>query len=164
MAMTTKEALPQRLYGYLDSAGNHQPTAVPKMELTAADLPPLMVVPDLRGSYRYPLLQFIFDWNRSVDKARLIAEPPVYDGDDPVLLPAIAVVVHALADRAGIPIPGWVFEHRAPTDIALFVPDYMPKYAEWLKRRSHPLSEYHRVHIHPRMLDKGTDDWWLPWD
>ncbi len=161
MAMTTKEAV----RNYQPRPGDYVPRrVVTRNDLTAADLPPLMVVPDPRGSYRYPLLQFIVDWNLSDDQARLVAEPPVYNGHDPVLMPAIAVVVHALAERAGIPIPGWVFEHRAPTDVALFVPDYMPKYAEWLKRRSHPLSEYHRVHIHPRMLDKGTEDWWLPWD
>lgn len=64
-------------------------------ELRAAMLPPLMSVPDPGGPYQAPLLQFIADWNRTEDRAALIVEAPVYAGDDPVLLPAIAVVVHA---------------------------------------------------------------------
>lgn len=140
------------------------PVVVSRVPLAAADLPPLMEVPDPRGSYRFPLLQFIADWNRSDNPEGLIVDPPVYDGDDPVLLPAIAVVVHALASRAGLPIPEWVLGHRAPHEVALFVPDYQRDYRRWLMERSHPLSAYHRVHIHPRMLDKGTPDWWLPWD
>lgn len=137
-----------------------------RVPLTAADLPPLMSVPpsvDV-SPYRYPLLQFIVDWNLADDPAGLIVDPPVYDGDDPVLLPAIAVVVHALAARAGVAVPEWVFGHRAPHEVALFVPDYQGAYRRWLLERSHPLSVYHRVHIHPRMLDKGTPDWWLPWE
>lgn len=47
--------------------------------LTAADLPPLMSVsPSVDVSpYRYPLLQFIVDWNVSDDPAALIVDPPV---------------------------------------------------------------------------------------
>ena len=140
------------------------PLIVSREPLTAAALPPMMVVDDPRGPYRYPLLQFIVDWNLSSNPAGLIADPPVYGGDDPILLPAIAVVVHALADRAGIPIPEWVCDHRAPSDTVLFAYKQDGKYAQWLRRRSHPASAYHQVHIHPRMLDKGTPDWWLPWD
>ena len=144
------------------------PLIVSREPLTASALPPLMVVDDPRGPYRFPLLQFIVDWNLSDDPAGLIADPPVYEGDDPVLLPAIAVVVHALADRAGVPIPGWVFDHRAPSEVVLFVLHVpMVRYGQWLRERSvAPLCflSTHRVHIHPRMLDKGTPDWWLPWD
>ena len=142
------------------------PSFVSRVPLTAAALPPLMSVPSSVdvAPYRYPLLQFIVDWNVSANPAALIAEPPVYDGDDPVLLPAIAVVVHALAAKAEVQVPEWVLAHRAPHEVALFVPDYQRAYRSWLIERSHPLSEYHRVHIHPRMLDKGTPDWWLPWD
>ena len=140
------------------------PLIVSRQPLTAADLPPMMEVDDPRGAYRFPLLQFIVDWNLSTDGEALITDAPVYDGSDPVLLPAIAVVVHALADRAGLPLPSWVMEHRAPTEVVLFVPDPDSRYGQWLKGRSHPASAYHRVHIHPRMLDKGTPDWWLPWE
>ena len=136
---------------------------IPQPPMTAAVLPPMMVVPDPGGPYRYPLLQFIFDWNRYPDRAGRIAEAPCYDGDDPVLLPAIAVVVHALAERDGVPVPEWVFDHRAPDVIVLFLRNPDSDYGLWLRRRSVPQSAYHRVHIHPQMLDKGTPDSWLPW-
>lgn len=134
------------------------------LSFTAASLPPLMSVPDPRGSYRFPLLQFIWDWNVASDKAALIREAPVYDGDDPNLLPAIAVIVHALADRAGVLVPDWVADHRSPEDVMLFGWAFDGRYARWVRRRSLAVCAYHRVWFHPRTLDKGTPDWWLPWD
>ena len=134
------------------------------LSFTAASLPPLMSVPDPRGRYRFPLLQFIWDWNVASDKAALIRDAPVYEGDDPNLLPAIAVVVHALADRAGVLVPDWVAGHRAPEDVMLFGWPFDGRYARWVRRRSLAVCAYHRVWFHPRTLDKGTPDWWLPWD
>lgn len=142
------------------------PKIVSRAPLTAAALPALMSVPpsvDV-APYRYPILQFIVDWNHSDDPAALIVDPPVYHGDDPILLPAIAVVVHALADRAGLPIPEWVFDHRAPTDAMLFRYRFDGRYARWVRERSLDICGFHRVWFHPRTLDKGTPDWWLPWD
>ena len=132
--------------------------------LRAALLPELMTVPDPRGPYRAPLLQFIADWNRADDRAALIAEAPVYAGEDPVLLPAVAVVVHALADRAGVPLPEWVLQHRAPEDVMLFGWRFDGDYGRFVRRRAAAACDYHRVWFHPRTLDKGTPDWWLPWD
>ncbi|MDE0439320.1 MAG: hypothetical protein OXJ36_13150 [bacterium] len=126
--------------------------------LTAAMLPELMTVPDPRGPYRGPVLQFIADWNRSEDRAALIAEAPVYEGDDPVLLPAIAVVVHALADRAGVLLPDWVLQHRAPADVSLFGWRFDGEYGQLVRRRSPAACVYHRVWFHPRTLDKGTPE------
>ena len=140
------------------------PRIVSRAPLTAASLPPMMEVDDPRGSYRYPILQFIVDWNLSDDPAALIADLPVYDGDDPILLPAISVIVHALAVRARVPIPPWVLEHRAPQDAMLFGYRFDGKYARWVRRRSLDVCAFHRVWFHPRTLDKGTPDWWLPWD
>ena len=135
-----------------------------RVPLTAADLPPLMSVPDPRGPYRVPLLQFIWDWNATEDRQGLIAEAPIYRGDDWLLLPAIAVVVHALADRDGVPLPDWVSGHRAPQNAMLFPWRFDGAYARWERRRAPAVCAYHRVWFHPRMLDKGTPDWWLPWD
>ena len=133
---------------------------------TAEDLPRLMSVPPSvdTGPYRAPLLQFIWDWNVASDMADLISEAPVYDGDDPLLLPTLAVVVHALADRDGVPVPGWVLGHRAPEDVMMFGWPFDGRYAQWIRRRSLAVCAYHRVWFHPRTLDKGTPDWWLPWD
>ena len=140
------------------------PVIVSREPLTAAALPQMMVVDDPRGRYRYPLLQFIVDWNLSSDPATLVADPPAYRGDDPFLLPAVAVVVHALADRARVPIPGWVLGHRAPRDVMLFGYRFDGAYARWVRQRSLDVCSFHRVWFHPRTLDKGTPDWWLPWD
>ena len=136
------------------------------LSFTATDLPPLMSVPPSvdPDPYRFPLLQFIWDWNVASDKAALVSEAPVYDGDDPNLLSAIAVVVHALTDRDGVPVPGWVLGHRAPEDVMLFGWPFDGRYAQWVRMRSLPVCAQHRVWFHPRMLDKGTPDWWLPWD
>lgn len=131
---------------------------------TATDLPRLMSVPDPRGPYRAPVLQFIWDWNVAPDKSALVSEAPVYDGDDPNLLPAIAVVVHALAIRDGVPVPARVSQHRAPADVMLFGYAFDTPYARWVRMRSPAVCDPHRVWFHPRVLDKGTPDWWLPWD
>ena len=132
--------------------------------LTAADLPRLMSVPDRRGPYRSPVLQFVWDWNVAPDRGALVREAPVYGGDDPNLLPAIAVVVHALASRDGEPVPSWVVGCRAPSDVMLFGYDFDTPYARWVRLRSPDVCDHHRVWFHPRVLDKGTPAWWLPWD
>ncbi|MDE0168029.1 MAG: hypothetical protein OXS29_00715 [bacterium] len=132
--------------------------------LSAVMLPELIAVPDPRGRYRAPLLQFIADWNRADNRGGLIAQAPVYDGGDPVLMPAIAVVVHALAERAGVPVPEWVLQHRAAKDVMLFGWPFDGAYARWVRLRSPAVCAHHRVWFHPRTLDKGTPDWWLPWD
>ena len=94
-------------------AARAQPETLPGsvgrwVPLTVADLPPLMSVPPSvdTSPYRFPLLQFIWDWNVADDRPALVAAAPIYHGDDPLLLPAVAVVVHALADRAGVALPG----------------------------------------------------------
>ena len=137
-----------------------------RVPLTAAELPPLMSVPASVDTdpYRFPLLQFICDWNVAEGREALVAEAPVYHGDDPLLLPAIAVVVHALADRAGVPLAGWVLGHRASADVMLFGWPFDGGYARWVRLRSPAACYHHRVWFHPRTLDKGTPDWWLPWD
>ena len=131
-----------------------------------ADLPPLMSVPPSvdTSPYRFPLLQFIWDWNVADDRPALAAEAPIYHGDDPLLRPAVAVVVHALADRAGVALPGWVLGYRAPADVMLFGWKFDGGYARWVRLRSPAVCAYHRVWFHPRTLDKRTPDWWLPWD
>lgn len=134
------------------------------LSLTAADLPPLMSVTDPRGPYRVPVLQFIWDWNVASDKAALVRDAPLYDGDDPNLLPSIAVVIHALARRDEVPVPDWVTGHRAPADVMLFGYAFDGRYARWERMRSPTVCSHHRVWFHPRTLDKGTPDWWLPWN
>ena len=66
-----------------------------------------------------PLAQFVMDWNRSTDRGGLIADAPVH-ADDGNVLPAIAVVAHALAVRDRERVPDWMHDHRAEGDVALF--------------------------------------------
>ena len=148
------------------SPAGSPPPKPKRLPLTASELPSLMSVPPSvdTSPYRFPLLQFIWDWNVAEDREALVAEAPVYEGDDPLLLPAIAVVVHALADRDGVALQGWVFRYRSPQDVMLFPWEFEGDYARWVRRRSPGVCAYHRVWFHPRMLDKGTPDWWLPWD
>jgi len=97
--------------------------------------------------------KFIWDWNVASDKAALVREASGYDGDGPNLLSAIAVVVHALADRAAVPVPDWVAGHRAPHDVMLFGWPFDGRYTRWIRRRFLPACAYHRVWFHPRTLD-----------
>ena len=133
-------------------------------ESTAAGLPSRMAEPGHRDPYRVPLLQFVADWNVSSDRVAMIRAAPVYEGDDPLILSAVAAVVHALADRDGVPLPDWVRLHRHPTDTPLFGDTDDGWYGHWLRRRAPAACEYHRVWFHLRLLDKDTPDWWLPWD
>ncbi len=66
--------------------------------LRTCDLPAIMNEDDWFDAYRYALVQFVADWNRSDTPASLISESPVYEGDDWRVLPTIASVVHALGD------------------------------------------------------------------
>ena len=129
--------------------------------LTAADLPELMTVPCPRGPFRVPLAQFVMDWNRSTSRTALIEDPPAHIGDD-IVLPAIAVIAHALAARDGEPVPGWVHDHRAESDVAMFDHELDTPFGRWVGSNAPPESEYHRVFFDSRFLDKGTDRQWLP--
>ena len=134
-------------------------------ESTAASLPSDMSEPGRRNPYRVPLIQFVWDWNVSSDREAMIREAPVCTSGDGLILPAIAAVVHALAGRDGVPVPPWVRLHQHPTHTVLFGDTDDGWYGRWLRRGRAPTTcEYHRVWFHHRLLDKGTPDWWLPWD
>ena len=74
------------------------------------------------------------------------------------------MAVHALADRAGVALPGWVFGYHSPHDVMQFPWRFDGGYARWVRPRSPAVCAYHRVWFHPRTLDKGTPARWLPWD
>ena len=130
--------------------------------LTTSNLLSLMAVPCLRGPYRVPLAQFVMDWNQSEYPTELIASEPRYEGTDPMVMPAIAVVVHALAARDGLPVPAWVWQHRASTDIALFGHSMRSNMGRWVRGRSPEASSLHRVFFDAGFLQKGTDKQWEP--
>lgn len=132
---------------------------------TAAELPPHMVGETLFQAYRTPLLQFVADWNWSFSKVAMIEEAPSYEGPDRYLLPSIAAVVHALADRAHLTVPEWVWKHSLAEDWVLHCEPGDHESFLWKRamEQAPPTCVHHRVYFHPRLLDRGTPDWWLPW-
>lgn len=108
-----------------------------------------------------PIGQFVVDWNWSDNPAGLIREAPVYNGGDPAVLPAISAVVHALADRDGVHLPGWVTEHRATEDMLLFGGRTNSKFGELVKTLAPPTCAYYRVWFEAHLLDKGTPRQWV---
>ena len=131
----------------------------------AGELPRHMAGETPFEAYRTPLLQFVADWNRSSAKPTMMEQAPSYEGPDPYLLPSIASVVHALADRHGLPVPDWVCRHKLPEDWVLFCEPGDTASYFWQRGVENAPSTcaYHRVYFHRRLLDKGTPDWWLPW-
>ncbi len=81
-----------------------------------------------------------------------------------MLLPAISAVVHCLADRDGVTVPDWVLSHRADTDVIPFDVPFDRPCGGWVRKPAAASCAVHRVWFHLRVLDKGTPDWWLPWD
>ena len=145
-------------------SGVAEPDYAPRQRLHASDLPDIMDEDEWFDAYRFALIQFVADWNHATDPASLVSGPPAYRGDDWRLLPTIASVVHALAVRKGLPAPEWVWEHKAPQDWVVFA-DPPGSYLWNRDRRRAPATcVNHRVYFHHRLLDKGTPDWWLPWD
>lgn len=159
------EVVPQLAAAHAPLVPGRVPNRLGFAALTASGLPADMSEPGHRDPYRVPLIQFVWDWNISTDREAMIREVPVYTGDDALILPAIAAVVHALAVRDGVPVPPWVKLHRRPAHAVLFGDTDDGWYGRWLRRGRAPTTcEYHRVWFHHRLLDKGTPDWWLPWD
>ena len=119
-----------------------------------------MEAPDRRGPFVVPISQFVVDWNWCDRPARLIHDPPVYEGSDPLLLPSIAAVVHALADRDSIRLPDWVLEYRAPEDVILFGGHMDTPLGGWVRQHAPSACAYHRVWFDASLLDKGTNRQW----
>lgn len=137
----------------------------PRQRLRACDLPAIMGEDgDWFDAYRYALIQFVSDWNRSDDPASLIADPPSYEGTDWRILPTIASLVHALAARKTLPIPEWVWEHKAPQTWVVFCDPPDSYFWNRALGKAPATCVHHRIYFHPRLMDKGTPDWWLPWD
>ena len=92
----------------------------------------------------------------------MILSAPHYEGRDPLVMPAIAVIVHALAARDGVPLPSWVRRHRANSDAALFGHNLESKLGRWVRSHAPRASHFHRVFFDAGFLDKGTARQWHP--
>ena len=83
--------------------------------LRAADVPTLYADPGVRPSV--PLRALIREWEWwPQERAAIIEQEPAGTAADDLC--RIAAVVHALCDRDGEPIPGWVWRHRWHEPIA----------------------------------------------
>lgn len=129
--------------------------------MTVGDLPAEMEVDCRRGPFRVPLAQFVMDWNHADNPAALIEEAPAYAGGNDLILPAIAVVVHALCDRDSVRLPDWVMKHRASDDVMLFGWNMNSNLAKLIRKASPSACKYHRVWFDAQLLDKGTPRQWL---
>ena len=89
-----------------------------RVPLTVADLPPLMSVPPSvdTSPYRFPLSQLNLGLERCGRPAGPgSGGPHLQRALSGCCSPAVTVVVHALADRAGMALPGLVFRYHSPT-------------------------------------------------
>ncbi len=120
-----------------------------------------MSEPCPRGQFRVPLARFVMDWNRATDRAGIISDTPTYHGDG-IVLPAIAAVVHALANRDRVAVPAWVYKHRASQEVALFGHRLDSPFGLWVRDNAPPECEFHRIFFHVGFLDKGTARQWIP--
>jgi hypothetical protein len=92
------------------------------------------------------------DWNRSDDRAALVAVAPA-DGD-PELLAKLAVVVRALADRDGVPVPAWVDRYTADRDTTLSGVDINGGLGRLIHANSPAASAIHRIYFDAELLDR----------
>ena len=68
-------------------------------------------------------------------------------------LTRIAAVVHALCDRDGVPVPGWVWQHRSRRDIGLIASRRRAS-SWWLRNNNAPAAcAYHRVWFDPASIE-----------
>ena len=111
--------------GRVDQAGSEEPVVVARPALCAADLPAHFAVGDGRNGL-VALREFVKRWACfPQERPIMIAEAPLRQRWHDRLtsrrhdLVRISAVVHALCDRDGVAVPGWVHKHRSRRPIGL---------------------------------------------
>ena len=103
-----------------------------------------------------PLFQFIADWNWMPHRrSEMIADPPPAKGD-PFLLASLASVVHALCDRDGIPVPGWVKGVRVDEERTLSGLPADSKFGRVVRRKAPSACSEHGVYFEADEITDGA--------
>ncbi len=71
-------------------------------------------------------------------------------------LARIAAVVHALCDRDGVDVPGWVWKHRSARPIGLIPLDLESHYGSIVLDVAPDACVYHRVWFDPASIENIT--------
>lgn len=128
---------------------------VASREMSAAELPPLLVHEyDKRGGW-VALAQFAQNWNRRPDSRRSMMRDPLPAETDPKRGAAIAAVVHSLCIRDGIPVPDWVLTWRydTPVTLAAGIGTDSP-FGRGVRVCSPAVCEYHRIFFEISFRDR----------
>ena len=131
--------------------------------LDAAGLPGRMARPDGRGGV-VELRELVKRWACSPElrPAMIAAVPRRHRRLDRFTrrrwdLARIAAVVHALCDRDGVPVPGWVCKHRASRPVG--ITPLMDPRSRWAQRVLADAPEacaYHNVWFDQSMIESAS--------
>lgn len=116
------------------------------------ELPALMADPGYLSPCT-PLMQFIQDWNWHPHlRSEMVDGKPDCDSET---LASIGVVLHALCERDGFELPGWVENARASSPRLLNGRSATNAYGECVRQESPSVCGLHRVFFEAEMLEKG---------
>ena len=131
--------------------------------IVAAGLPGRMARPDGRGGV-VELRELVKRWACSPEQrqAMIAAAPRRHRRLDRFTkrrwdLARVAAVVHALCDRDGVPVPGWVWKHRASRPVG--ITPLMDPRSRWAQRVLADAPEacaYHNVWFDPSMIASAS--------
>lgn len=149
--------------GRVDQAGSEEPVVVARPALFASDLPAHVAVGDGRNGL-VALREFVKRWACfPQQRPMMIAQAPRrhrwYDGFTSRRhdLVRISAVVHALCDRVGVAVPGWVCEHRSRRPIGLAASlDPTTEWARVAVADAPSVCAYHDVWFDQAMIENIT--------
>ena len=129
-------------------AGRRSGPLLTRPYVVVGELPEAMIVTGGRGAGYFPVDQLIKDWNNQPESRALMLAGGLPDDADPAAAAKVAAVVHALCERDGHPLPGWVHDARSPVDVPLVpVVDLESPYGQHLRANAPGVCRYHRVYF-----------------
>lgn len=147
----------------VEAAANSGSTSAPLRAPRAVDLPRWMADDDLRGRI-VDLRELVKCWAVYPNlRAQMVADPPKryrwYDrfNERRWDLARIAAVVHALCDRDGIAVPGWVWKHRCRRPVGIVASfDPNSNYGRAVLIDAPEACAYHNVWFDQTMIENIT--------